>query len=293
MRIAILGARGYLGRHLVTFLRRMGVEVFPFSSQTEGNIDPRTGVLSDAFLLPEAIDTIVYLAQSPFYHNVLENFSHVINVNVSSAVKVAECARKKRVQRLIYASTGNVYTPSFGPISEATPLKKRNGYIMSKVWAEEALSLFRDDFQLILLRPFGIYGPGQTNKLIPNLLDSIFQGREIYLERNPQNSSDHGGLRISLCYIDDAVKMLSQLITQGGPPYLNIAGDRAVSIREMVTLMSEYLKRDCRVSLSEKYRQSDLIADISLLTETLKPRFTSLEDGLRATVDERLNRSAE
>ncbi len=250
-------------------------------------------MLSDEFVFPDAIHTVVYLSQSPFYHQNMENFSHVINVNVSSAVKVAGMAKKNRVQRLIYASTGNVYTPCFGPLSETTPLNKRNGYVMSKAWAEEALSLFRNDLEIVILRPFGIYGPGQTNKLIPNLLESLLQGREIYLERNPQNSSDHGGLRISLCYIDDAVTMLSQLITQGGPPYLNIAGDRAVSIRETVTLMGQFLQKDCRVILSEKYRESDLVADISLLSETLKPRFTSIEDGLRATVDERLNRSAQ
>jgi len=290
MKSIVIGAGGYLGKNLYALLKGNGFEVEGFGAVHGTGIDPSTGTISDTLCIPYASDAVVYLAQSPYYHQVPEMAWHLLNVNCFSAVQVADLSRKAEVRRFIYTSTANVYNPSFDPLAEGSTVRRDNWYSLSKVHAEEALSLFRNDMEVIIARPFGIYGPGQTDKLVPNLLYSLLLGKEIYLERNPRDPTDIDGLRISLCYIEDAVKMLYKLIIDGGPDYLNIAGDRAVSIREMVTIMAKYLKKECRFKISENYRHFDLIADTSLLKKTLSPAFTDLEDGLRATVDSALNR---
>lgn len=142
---------------------------------------------------------------------------------------------------------------------------------------------------ITVVRPFGIYGPGQKNKLVPTLLDSLLEGREVYIERNPTDSNDLNGLVVSLCYIDDAVEIFHNLLFQNGVPYVNLAGDKAVSIREIVTLMASHLGKDLMLRVSDEYRDSNLIADISLLKETLNPRFTGIGTGLRRVLDQVLN----
>lgn len=270
MKVIIIGARGFIGKNLLHFIQKKGVEVQGFSSSEPGNIDPKTGILSDEFRIPNGTTVVIYLAQSPHYYQIPEMLHHIINVNVASAVRMAELARKAKVRRFIYASTGNAYRPSFQAMPETAPIGGDNGYVITKIFAEKVVSLFNKYMDIIIIRPFGIYGPGQTDKLVPNLLNSLLQGRDIYVERNPHDLTDMGGLKISLCYIEDAVKMLYKLITDGGPHHLNIAGERPVSIREIVSTMANYLGKEPRFKLSENYRQFDLIADVLFAQENFE-----------------------
>jgi nucleoside-diphosphate-sugar epimerase len=59
--------------------------------------------------------------------------------------------------------------PVFVPIRKQTPLYRDEWYPLSKLHAEEALSLYRRYMDVIIVRPFGIYGPGQKDWLVPNL----------------------------------------------------------------------------------------------------------------------------
>lgn len=291
MKVVIMGSGGFVGRHLVRFLQEKGIDTQGFSSSLPGGIDPNTGVLSDEFMIQGGTtDTVVYLAQSPFYNQAPEMAMHLINVNLVSLLKVADLARKAKVKRFVYASTGNVYAPSFEPLSENSALRRDNWYSLSKIHGEEALSLYNNDMDIIVVRPFGIYGPGQTGKLVPKLLDSVIHNRAISVNRNPHDIDDLDGLRISLCYIDDMVEILYRLSTSGGPSYLNVAGDKAVSIRQIAMLMAEYLKRDVEFKIVEESRDFNLIADISLLKKALNPKFTEFHEGIRKTVDNEVNK---
>ena len=285
MKVLIVGSGGYIGRHLRKYLQSEGFQVCGVSSADGSGIDPRTGILPEDFTVAAGTDAVVYLAQSPYYHSIPEGFSHLLNVNVTSAVKVAESARKAKVPRFIYASTGSVYEASFAPLSESSPLRRDTMYALSKIHAEEALSIYRDDMDMVMMRIFGIYGPSQTDKLIPKLLESVQAGKEISIERNPADENDLDGLKISLCYIDDAVEIISGLIRKGGLSCINVAGDKAVSLRKIVTLMGNHLNKRPTFGILDRYRRFDLIADVSLLKGALNPRFTSLEAGIKQTIE--------
>lgn len=284
MKVLIVGSGGYVGTHLQAFLEAEGFQVCCVSSADGTGIDPRTGILPDGFGVSAGTDVVVYLAQSPYYHTVPEGFSHLLNVNVTSAVKVAEAARKANVRRFIYASTGSVYEASFTPLSESSPLRRDNMYALSKVHAEEVISFYREYMDVVVMRIFGIYGPMQTGKLVPKLFESVLNGREILIERNPADESDLDGLRISLCYIDDVVDIIVGLIRKGGLPYINVAGDDFGSVRKIASLMARHLKTRPKFKVFDRCRHFDLIADVSLLKRELNPRFTSLKVGLKRTI---------
>lgn len=284
MKVLIIGSKGFIGSHLLSFLTKKGIDSAGISSSDCNAIDPKTGILSGEFSIPSGTGTIIYLSQSPFYHQLPEMASHLMSVNVLSAMKVADLARRAMVRRFIYASSGNVYAPSFEPLCEDSPLCRNNWYSLSKVHAEEILSLYRNDIEVIVVRPFGIYGPGQTNKLVSKLLNSVLQNRIIPIERNPHNFDDIDGLKISLCYIDDIVEILYRLSINGGPAYLNIAGDEVFSIRQITNLISGYLKKEPIYEIVEDNRKCNLIADISLLKKILNPVFTEIHDGISRTI---------
>jgi nucleoside-diphosphate-sugar epimerase len=289
MKVLIVGSRGFIGRHLLNHLASTGIDVCGVSSSDGKGIEAHTGVLSEQFSIPPGTDTIIYLAQSPYYRQVPEMASHLLNVNVTSAVKVADMARRLNVSRFIYTSTGNVYAPSFKPLSEDASLRRDNWYSLSKIHAEETLSLFRNDLNITIVRLFGVYGPGQTDKIIPKLLNSLAQGVPIFLERNLTDPEDLGGLKLSTIFIKDILEILTKLICISGTPYLNIAGDEVVSIRQIAEMMGIILEKDVKIETVNKYRSFDLIADIELLRKTLSPNFTPFEIGIQETIRYALN----
>ncbi len=267
----------------------MHVDVDSLSSTDQPGIDPESGLLSKDFVLPESVDVVVYLVQSPYYHQVPEMAWHLINMNVVCAIRFAELARNAKVKRFIYTSSGNVYKNSFKPLSENAALCKDNWYSLSKIQAEEALSLYRNDMNVIIVRPFGVYGPGQKNNLIPNLVNLLVNNRVVTIDKNPIDTEDIDGLRITPCYISDFVEIYFRLIEKGGPDYINIADDEITSIRQMCDIISDLTGKEAVKRITCNHRSSDLIADSTLLKKVYTSNFTGIKQGLNNYFNSVLN----
>lgn len=285
MTILVMGSGGYLGRHLSARLIDTGLEVAEASSSTGFGIEPQTGLLPSNFIIPEGTETIVYMSQSPRYRELPESADHVLSVNALSPVRLALLAKNAGVKRFIYLSTGTVYEPSFASIAEDAPLRRDSWYALSKIHAEEGLALFRSDIEVHLVRLFGVYGPEQKDRMVPNIVNSILAGRAIKLQRSPNEGAETGGLRISLCYIDDAVDCLRHLVLNGGPSILNLASPTFASIREIAELIGQNLSIQPRYEIDTSIRDADLIANTSLLNSIYPHAYISLEDGIRRTLD--------
>jgi len=280
MRVMIIGRGGFIGRYLATALGRDGIEVLALSSRDGTGIDASTGLFRVPPEIPPDVKAVVYLAASPFQRSTADTAAHVLSVNTVSAVQAAAAAVRSGASKLIYASTGNVYAPSFTPLRESAPLRRDNWYALSKVHAEEALFLFRDHIDITVVRLFGIYGPGQQDRLVPNLIRAVHSGAPVTIERNPVDPQDLGGLRISLCHVTDAARIISALCTRGGPPILNIASDETLSVRQIATTIGQHIGREPVFNMLPSSRHTDLIADVSLLQRTMQLNFTRFTDGL-------------
>lgn len=284
MTVLVIGSGGYMGRHLMTGLSQAGVEASGTSSSDGTGIDPESGLLPTAFAIQPGTTAVVYMAQSPRYREVPEQAAHVMAVNTLSAVRAATLARAAGVRRFIYVSTGTVYASSFAPLAEDAPVRRDNWYVLSKLHGEEALALFRPDMEVIVVRPFGVYGPMQSGRLIPNLIESVKMGRPVTLQPRPDMPEDREGLRISLCFIGDATDILVRLVKAGGPSCLNLAGPEAVSIRNIAESIGSIVGKAPLFEMSNSFRDSDLIADIRKLADTMNPRFSAFRDGLEQAI---------
>jgi UDP-glucose 4-epimerase len=288
MTTLVIGSTGYMGRHLMAGLAATGLPAAGVSSSNGTGIHPDTGLLPDSFAVASGTEAVVYMAQSPRYRDP-EQASHVLAVNVVSAVRAAVAARKAGVRRFIYVSTGTVYAPSFEPLIEDAPLRGSDWYSLSKIQGEQAIQMFRDDMDVHVVRPFGVYGPDQTGRLVANLMASIQESRSITLQGRRDNPSSADGLRISLCHVDDATRILIHLIQHGGPACLNLAGEEAASIRTLATLLGELMGRTPVLAAATTFRNFDLVADIGLLRQTQPIVFTPLREGLSSLIDKTKN----
>lgn len=280
----IIGSNGYIGRFLLKELRDLDQEVICISSGEDSGISLDTGLFSSDFSLPSDIDTVYYLAQSPRYRDMPQQSPHLLSVNCISAVQAAEAARKAGVRRFIYASTGNVYEHSFLPLSEKAPVNRRDWYALSKVMAEDALDLYRPYIDITTARIFGVYGPYQTNKLVPMLAERLLKKEDILLDRNLSDPDDLDGLVVSLIYIDDLVKCLVQLKDIKDCNTINIAGTEGVSVRRLSTALALHLGLTPRFVVRDVYRHFNLISDGCIQSERLNVPLVSLSEGISRLV---------
>jgi nucleoside-diphosphate-sugar epimerase len=280
-----MGSQGYIGQNLIKRLRKDGIDVVGLSSSDFGLFDEDVGIISDAFSIPSGVDSIIYLSQSPYYRQLPKKINHLWGVNVLSPIKVANLARNFGVKSFIYASTGNVYAPSFSPLSEKDPVRRDDWYALSKIHAEECLLNFSNDLEIVCGRIFGVYGPNQPDKLVPNLIKAIQAGLPIKLERQP--GADQYGLNISLSYIDDVVDIFTRIATSklGPSGVINIAGNEVLNIGDIASEIGALLNISPDIHLSENPRKLDLISNNSKLIKFYDPVFTPFKVGIKKTLD--------
>lgn len=280
MRVAVIGAGGFVGRHICAELLARGVDVFPLSAGRPGGIALESGLFPVGFTLPRGVEAVYFFAQSPRYREMPDESVHLLAVNCVAVAQAAEAARKVGAVKFVYASSGNVYVPSFSPHTETSPVRRDNWYALSKVVAEDVLTLYRSYLDVTIARMFGVYGPSQVNKLVPMIADAVRSNREVYVDRNPTDDEDLDGLRVSLIYIDDLAKAMLKLLETRKCHVVNLAGSEAVSVRRLANVLGASLGVAPRIAVSSKYRDADFIADVGVYKRLLGPPQTCLEEGV-------------
>ncbi len=293
MRISVLGAAGFVGRHLVRELSGRGHRVDGFDLVPTAGPDPLVLPLdvTAPFALPGGTEAVVYLCQHPGYRDFPRGVGQLFAVNTGGAIRTAEAAVEAGARALLFASTGNVYRPSFAHLDEDAPLRRDDPYALSKVAAEEALALFEPRLAVVRMRLFGIFGPGQRRLLASTLLERLQSGAEITLEPKPGEDDTTEGMRISFCFVADCVRRIADLAEravsgQDTPRALNLSGLEALGIRAFATAMAEVLGVEPRFRVLPTRRAFDLIADPLLSIRTLGPHSTALREALAAMVRE-------
>jgi nucleoside-diphosphate-sugar epimerase len=226
-------------------------------------------------------DAVVYLAQSPRYREGLPALDHLVAVNTLSAAEAATAARAAGVRTFAYFSTGNVYAPSFAPLAEEAPTSASSPYAASKLWGEQVVTLAFGP-QALILRPFGLFGPGQRSMLVATIGERVRRGEPVALAPRRGEASDVDGLRTSPCFAPDAARFTVDLLERGASGVFNLAGDEVLSIRALAEGVGRVLSVAPRFVVTEQPRDFDLIADTRKLRALVGPG-TTTEAALRET----------
>lgn len=302
MKMAVVGSNGFLGTALCRYCTERGWEVYGYDTIQPERLVPDIqfkvlDIIKDDISFPDELDAVFYLAQSPFYHNFPDQAGHLFGVNTYGAVKAATTAQKQGAAFFCYTSTGNVYQPAFHPLNEGHPLRRDDPYALSKVLAEEALALFAKFMTVLIVRPFGLFGPGQTRMLPVKLLNNVLNNEPITLQPSPLSEGKDNGLTISFCSLNDAVYCLERLARLALektplPPVLNLAGPEPISIRRFAATLGEITGIAPVFKWDTSPRAFDLVADISQLRLFMERAFTPFDEAMtKAFGDNALNRA--
>ena len=307
--VLVTGADGFIGSHLVERLVAEGARVRAFCiynsrgsagwldevpPEVRAAIDVRLGDIRDARFVEratEGTEVIFHLAALiaiPYSYTAVESF---IDTNVTGTMHVLEAAGRSGVRRVIQTSTSEVYgTPEVVPITERHPLNAQSPYAASKVAADQLALAYHRSFgtPVVVLRPFNTFGPRQSERaVLPTMLRQLLAGRrEIRLGRLDP--------RRDLTYVADTVDGFVRAATADGidGETIQLGTGRAESIGELFELAKRLLGVDATV-VEDPARLRPEASEVTVLrSDPAKARellgwaaTTSLEDGLRATID--------
>ena len=286
MKILVTGATGFIGSRLVPRLARehdLVAVARPGSGMSGGEEvkwveqDLTQPLRREA--LPARLDAVIHLAQSRLYKQFPEGAADVFEINVQSTFRLLEYAREVRASHFVFASTGGVYGSSDKAVSETDRLNPLNFYLSSKYGAESLVTSYDGFLTTVIFRFFFVYGPGQTQMMVPTLLGRVLSGQEIVVEGDP-------GLRMNPIYVDDATRVFEPALALEQSNLFNVAGAEAVTLTELVQLMAEVGGREPHVEHAPAAQPGDLVGDNSKMRSVLgvEPE-TSLRDGITAMVE--------
>ena len=182
MKIIITGATGTLGAHLVRALSRSGHKIIATGRTTHPPkrlLDFAEYVQADIthpFSLPDA-DAIVHCAALASDKAETDEY---YAANVTGTRNVCEAAR--HIPLFIHVSSSSVYPVLDKPLTEDLSSLgddfNLSPYGLSKLLSEGVVAEFCESPQRFILRPRGLYGPGDK-VLLPRMLDMVKDGKVV------------------------------------------------------------------------------------------------------------------
>jgi nucleoside-diphosphate-sugar epimerase len=305
--ILVTGAGGFIGHHLVSYLKRRGdwvrgVDVVRPRYAASDADEFREADLREPAAAREAVAGVDHVyalaADMGGMGYISANHARILHNNALINLNTLDAARRANVARYLFTSSACVY-PEFKqtaaavtPLEEddAYPAQPQDAYGWEKLIAERLCTHYREDYGLEtrIVRFHNIFGP----------LGTWMGGREkapAAMCRKVAIAKMTGATEIeiwgdgeqtrSFCYIDDCVDGLVRLMASDYHQPLNLGQDRLVSINQL----AEMVCRIAGVTLIRRHVDGPQgvrgrNSDNTRLRDVLgwEPR-VSLEDGLART----------
>lgn len=171
--VAITGAAGFLGTHLVRGFEARGARVLPLVRAVDGRSPAAACVLETALATPSALASV-----SVFVHAAAVRHRHGVDAstyrasNVDLVERALRAAAQAGVRRFVFVSSVGVYGfPSRLPVTEQHPYAPRTLYAATKVEAELRAGRAASEvgIELSIVRPTIVYGPGDRNGMLDKM----------------------------------------------------------------------------------------------------------------------------
>lgn len=267
MRVLIVGAAGFVGRHLLGECRRRGDVLFGThlpGEELPAESDVRWFAvdLLAGGVLPEAVaqaqpEGIVHLAGQASVARAHRDPVGTFRVNAEGTLRLLTVAREKAPSaRVVVVTSAEVYgavAPEDLPVAESQPLRPSSAYGVSKAAADlvaaQAARGWGQD--VVRMRPFNHVGPGQRlGFVVPD-----FASQTAAIERGGGEavlSVGNLSARRDFTDVRDIARAYRLALEKGraGDVY-NLCSGKAVAIEEIVHFFLSRARREIRLRRDE------------------------------------------
>jgi GDP-D-mannose 3',5'-epimerase len=258
-RVLVTGAGGFVGHHLVTYLRKRGYWVRGVDSKhphyTE--VDANEFELRDLRRWDEClqattgIDHVYSLAADMGGMGFISgNHATILRNNALINLHTIEAARHNGVSRYLFSSSACIYPQGLQADAEVTPLKEEDAYPADpqdaygweKLVSERLCQYYADEFgmETRIVRFHNIYGPYGT-------YDGGREKAPAAICRKVALAEPDGFIEIwgdgeqtrSFCHVNDCVEGIYRLMQSDYREPLNLGTEEIVTINELARLIIE------------------------------------------------------
>ncbi len=241
-RIAVTGAAGFVGSHLVRYLSERGFNVravinrTPLCEELERHplVERFSGSVTDSETMSrclEGVDVLFHLATA--LGNSIISDDKFFEINKEGTKILLNAALKQGVKKVIHFSSAGVYGKSSGLAAqkEDDPKNPVDVYERSKLEGEKVALSFSGDLDISVLRPGWVYGEGdkRTFKLIKQIHSGLFF------------IAGSGRINHSPVYVGDLVSASVMAVEKGKNGEVYNVGYEMVPVEKMVTVIAAAL----------------------------------------------------
>ena len=272
MRLLITGGTGLIGRALLAELADRH-ELFVLARRPSGGpmgtrwIPHDLARPLDLEALPATVDGIVHLAQASDTGPGADP-SDVFAIGVDATFRLLHYARRAGAKKFVFASSGGVETlhpPSAGREARISVQPTIQFHLRAKACAELLAGGFAREMDVVVLRPFFVYGPGQgLPRLLPRLIAKIRAGEAIVTD-------SRGGPEINPTFVTDAARAFAGAVDRETPGFsiLDVAGSEVTSVTQISKTLGSLLGREPVIIADGSRSPESLIGDVRAMRDAL------------------------
>jgi GDP-D-mannose 3', 5'-epimerase len=260
-RVLVTGAGGFIGHHLVSFLKRHGYWVrgvdikHPEYAASEADefqiLDLRRW--SNCLEATRGIDEVYALAADMGGMGFISaHHAEILHNNILISTHTIEAARKNGAKRYLYTSSACIYPEYKQTEANVTPLKEEDAYPAQpqdaygweKLVTERLCAHYHEEYgmETRTVRFHNIFGPLGTweggREKAPAAMCRKVATAKLTGDNTVEIWGDGEQTR-SFCYIDDCVEGIFRLMRSDYHEPLNLGQDRLISINQLADMVAE------------------------------------------------------